>query len=78
MKDPAYFREHAERCYRLAKGPLKPETAQKMTELGDEYMAKADEAETAHWPGSDVTKRLMDLAVMLRAEPPGRERHNAD
>ena len=75
MKDPAYFREHAERCYRLAKGPLKPETAQKMTELGDEYMAKADEAETAHWPGSDVTKRLMNLAVMLRAETPVGQHH---
>jgi len=41
-------------------------------------MVKADAAEAEHWPGSDVTKRLMDLAVMLRAEPHGRESHNAD
>ncbi len=75
MKDPAYFREQAERCYRLAKGPLKPETARKMIELGDEFMAKADDVEAAHWPGSDVTKRLMNLVVMLRAETPLEERH---
>ena len=75
MKDAAYFREQAERCYRLAKGPLKPETARKMTELGDEYMAKADDAEAGLWPGSDVTKRLMNLAVMLRAETPVGQHH---
>jgi len=56
----AHFREEAERCYRLAKGPIRPETARRMTELGDHYLARARRLEADEWPACSI----------LRAEGP--------
>ena len=66
MGDAAHFRETARHCYRLAtKGRIRPETAQRWAELGDEYMAKAAKLDADEWPGSDLTKKLRDFAGRL-------------